>query len=372
MPAGAPLAGIFVVDATRMIPGAVLARCLLDLGAELVKVEDPAGGDPLRHTPPVIDGIGMGFRVHYRGARSVTLDLRTPTGAAGLRRLIGRADVFCESFRPGTLEGWGIDGAALRRDHPRLVTCALPSFGSEPGPVAHDLNVLGASGLTGRLGTDPDGAPIVPRVQIADVTTGLLAAGAVLGALLARERHGQGAALVQPLVAAPLALLAWPLADAAVGGPSIHDGLLGGEVPCYGHYRCADGTWLAVACLEPKFWVALCTALALPELSGQGFLAGAAGRAVRERVGARLAERSRADWLDALAPGRLPVSPVDDLAPAARNLARACPQLFEDLALPDGATARIPGPAMPSLGHTPAGEAPRLGADDGWLEALGP
>ena len=102
MSARRPLDGVLVVDASRMLPGAVLVRTLVDLGARVVKVEDPAGGDVLRGTPPLVDGLGAAFLAFFRGTESVALDLRTPAGAAGLRRLARNADVLVESFRPGT------------------------------------------------------------------------------------------------------------------------------------------------------------------------------------------------------------------------------------------------------------------------------
>src|SRR5690606_8046221 len=123
-----PLAGTVVVDVSRMLPGAVLARCLLDLGARVIKVEDPGVGDLMRHAPPLIDGVGAGFIAFFRGAESVGLDLRTPAGAAALRRLAAGADVLIESFRPGTMARFGLPEAELLADNPRLVLCSLPGF----------------------------------------------------------------------------------------------------------------------------------------------------------------------------------------------------------------------------------------------------
>ena len=114
-----PLAGTLVVDLTRMLPGAVLVRCLVDLGARVVKVEDPNGGDALRHAPPLVDvegagRMGAGFATFFRGVESAALDLRTERGAAAARALAARADVLVESFRPGTLARFGLDPERLR------------------------------------------------------------------------------------------------------------------------------------------------------------------------------------------------------------------------------------------------------------------
>ena len=147
-----PLAGLVVLDASRMLPGAVLARVLLDLGARVVKVEAP-GGDPMRAVPPRVDGVGAGFRALLAGAESVALDLADPAGAEALRRLALGADVLVESFRPGTMETWGLGWAALAALNPRLVYGSLPAFaGGCAGRVGHDLDLAARSGLLELLG----------------------------------------------------------------------------------------------------------------------------------------------------------------------------------------------------------------------------
>ncbi len=166
-----PLEGTIVLDLSRMLPGAVTARLLLDLGARVVKIEEPGAGDPLRAAPPLVGGVGAGFCALYRGAESVALDLRDPADAAAVRKLARSADVLLESFRPGTLERWDLGPRRLLERNPALVVCALSAFGAEPSlatRVGHDLNFLALSGLLDLLGSE---AP--PPVQIADVVTGL-------------------------------------------------------------------------------------------------------------------------------------------------------------------------------------------------------
>ncbi len=165
-----PLAGTMVVDLTRMLPGAVLARMLADFGARVIKVEDPAGGDPLRHAPPLVGGVGAGFCAFYRGCSSLALDLREPAGATTVRRLVRRADVLVESFRPGTLDGWGLATERLHAINPSLVICSLTGFGDAPPwrrQAGHDLNFAALSGLLSLLPGQG-----VPGIQVADVSTG--------------------------------------------------------------------------------------------------------------------------------------------------------------------------------------------------------
>lgn len=340
-----PLAGTIVLDLSRMLPGAVLARMLVDLGARVIKIEDPGLGDPMRSAPPLVDGVGAGFRAFLRGTESVCLDLRSEAGQAALRKLAKQADVLVESFRPGTMERWGIGPDRLAAGNGGLVTVALSGFGQGSPRVAHDLNLMAASGLLSLLPEAGDGR--IPQVQIADVTTGMLACSAVLAALLARHRTHRGLHLDQPLAIGPLPFLTWPMADRAAGSPGLPATVLAGEAAAYGVYACGDGAHLAVAAIEPKFWAEFAEVLGLPDLAGEGLAAGPDGAAARARVAARLAERPRAEWLAAIAGLNLPITPVNDLAAAAAD--------------PDYGSA-------PRLGRTPtpSGGQPGTGA---WLPA---
>ncbi len=329
-----PLAGVVVLDCTRMLPGAVLARHLLELGARVIKVEEP-GGDPLRHAPPLVDGVGAGFATFYRGAQSVELDLRTPAGADALRRLARAADVLVESFRPGTLARWGVDLAALRAAHPALITCSLSGYGGGDDRPAHDLNITAGSGLLSLLGGDG-----LPGVLLADVAAGMQAATAILAALLQRHKSGRGTHLEQPLAAAVRPFLAQSAADLAAGGEGLIATHLSGACPAYRRYRCGDGRELAVAAVEPKFWQAWVELLGLPHLAGVGLDPGEAGARAAAEVEAALRAASRDHWLERAA--ELPVSPVLTLAEAV-----------------GGAPATVP--FLASGGGPPAGPAPTLG-----------
>ncbi|MGC8762892.1 MAG: CoA transferase [Acidobacteriota bacterium] len=341
-----PLSGTRVVDASRMLPGAVLDRILLDLGAEVVKVEDPGGGDPLRHAPPLDpkSGVGAAFAAFCAGARSVTLDLRREEDAAALRRLCKGADAFVESFRPGTLERWGLGAERLSAGNPALVVLSLSGYRRE-GPdrdlPGHDLNFTAASGLLSLL---PPGLPGVP---FSDVAGGVLAAAALLAALLERSRTGRGRVLELPLAEALHPFLAWPLADAAAGGGGLGPALLSGAVPAYGLYRCADGRQVALCCLEPKFWEALLSLLGIEGHRGAALDAGPAGEEARRAVAAALLARPSTWWLERARLEGLPLSPVRDLEEvrALRRLSTA---------------EEGPPPLLSCFGSAP-GVVPRLG-----------
>ncbi len=349
-----PLAGVTVLDASRMLPGAVLARSLIDLGARLIKIEDPRSGDLMRRAPPHVGGIGVGFCVDFRGAESVGLDLREAAGAAALRALARRADVLIESFRPGTMDRYGLSTAALRAENPGLVVCSLPGFLGN-AEVGHDLNFTALTGLLREA--RPAG---LPARQIADVTRGQRASAAILAALLQRARTGLGCELRQPLLAGPLPFVTWAASELAAGGGGMAASMLGGAIAAYRCYTCADGLELSVGCLEPKFWIAFATLVGRPELAGAGLDPGPAGAEAAAAMQTWLSGQPRAHWLGLIEGHALPVWPVHSLADAADEPALA--PLREATPRPDGSTLTTAGPALPGLGRTPVTPAPALGA----------
>ncbi len=353
-----PLDGMLVVDVSRLLPGGVLARQLLDLGARLIKIEEPGTGDPMRMVPPLIDGIGVGFATLLRGAESVCLDLASDEGQAQLRSLAAGADVLVESFRPGTMAGWGLGFDDLAAANPRLVWCSLSSFGRAEAVrhrLAHDLNLIALTGALEALG------PGQPRIQLADVGAGLLAASSILAALLRRARTGRGARVDQPLVTGSLPFVTWRWAEAAAGRERVVDLLLGGACPCYRSYRCAGGELMAVSALEPKFWLGFVAMLGLEELGGDGFAMGGEADEVVGRIEEVLAEHPCTHWLSLAEQYSLPVSAVRSV-----DSARDEP-LFEDACLLEelptkGAQPRKGiGPWLPDVGRTPVRPAPALG-----------
>jgi len=349
---------MLVLDLSRMLPGAVLARQLLDLGARLIKIEEPGTGDPMRMVPPLVGGVGVGFASFFRGAESVTFNLREMDDAQRVLRLAAHADVLIESYRPGTLENWGLGWDEMRAVNPRLVWCSLSSFGSAPETrdrVAHDLNLSAMAGILDLVGGR------VPRLQLADITSGLLASSAILAGLLSRERGGTGQRLEQPLASGPLPFLTWSWAEQAVGEGGVLDTLLGGSCPCYRVYRCGDGKSLSLAALEPKFWLSFLEIIGLEELAGTAFAQGQDRDAAVASIEQALSAHPREHWL-CLAQGRkLPVGPVHGFHEAPQDPTYAAAGLKESTPMPDGQVIEGIGPYLPSVSRTPDSPAPQLG-----------
>jgi alpha-methylacyl-CoA racemase len=357
-----PLEGLLVLDVTRMVPGGIASRMLLDFGARVIKVEEPGTGDPFRSSPPLVGGVSAGFAALYRGAESLRLDLRDAEGAATLRKLARHADVLLESFRPGTFDKWGLGAERLLRLNPRLIVCAISGYGAR-GPhaarVGHDMNLTAESGLFSLLRTDR-----LPLVPFSDVAGGLLAVSAVLAALAERQRTGRGRFIDQPLSIAALPFLTWNMADAAAGGGGLGDRLLSGDLPSYRLYDCSDGRRVALCALEPKFWSAFLAMIGIAGHLDAGLDSGAAGRRASEQIQEVLAARPSGHWLALAREKNLPLSPVNDLAGAVGDPDSPLSPFFEKTPSPGGDSFVAPGPFVPSLGATPSACAPRLGEHD--------
>ena len=262
-----PLAGTTVLDLTRLLPGGFCTLILADLGADVIKIEEPGRGDYLRDFPPLGATQSVLFTALNRGKRSLTLNLKTDAGRTILLDLARRADVLIESYRPGVLARLGLDYPTLQAANPRLIVCSISGYGQQ-GPlrdrVGHDLNYLGYAGALSLFAPRGGGPPIVPGTQIADIGGGALpAAIGILAALLERARTGCGQALDIAMTDGVLRWLAmyaaqqWATCDAPAGGR----GPLSGGYACYSIYATADARSLTVAAVEPRFWATLCRML---------------------------------------------------------------------------------------------------------------
>jgi crotonobetainyl-CoA:carnitine CoA-transferase CaiB-like acyl-CoA transferase len=345
-----PLDGIRILDLTRLLPGAFATALLADLGADVIKIEQPGGGDPMRAYEPRI-GASSGYTwVTDRNKRSLVLDLREQ--ADDLITLVAGADALIESFRPGVMERLGLGYEALAAVNPALVYVSVSGYGAD-GPLAraagHDINYLGRAGVLGVTER-----PALPGVQVADLAGGsLLGVAGLLAALVRAKTTGEGDHVDVSMTDGAFALQALNLGAYFAAG-QVPD-LLTGGVPCYGVYECADGRWLTVGALEPPFWREFCAGVDREDLVERQF-----DPSAREEVRALLATRPRDEWLERLAPRDACVGPVNSLAEAiADPQLRARQMVHEDF----GAAPQLGTPLKfrrhPASLRTPA---PELGA----------
>ncbi|MEK7205290.1 MAG: CaiB/BaiF CoA-transferase family protein, partial [candidate division NC10 bacterium] len=244
------LEGITILDLTRLLPGPYGTMLLADLGAEVVKIEEPEVGDYARAFEPSVGGEGAAFQAVNRNKKSVALNLKVEAGKAAFRRLAATADVVVEQFRPGVMDRLGLGWEALKALNPRLVYCALTGFGQD-GPyrnrVGHDVNYIAIGGLLNLTGME-GGPPVLPGVQVADLSGGMMAALGILAALLARERAGEGRFVDVAMLDTVMSWLGLQAALLGATGKTPQRGrwFLGGGLPGYQVYETKDGRHITV------------------------------------------------------------------------------------------------------------------------------
>ncbi len=314
-----PLDGVRVLDLTRLLPGAWATLQLADLGAEVIKVEDPRGGDHARHMGPLVNGASAHFQVLNRNKRSITLDLRSPDAARVFDALAAKADVVVDSFRPRTARRLGVDAGTLQARHPRLICASITGFGLT-GPyadrAAHDINYEALAGLlthvasasTGSRRAHPGGPrasrpskgePEVPSLLVADIGAAMNASAGILAALFQRERTGMGAVVD---ISIHEAALAWTQCPGTAE--------LRGASACYNIYETADGEWLALGALEPKFWVGFCERIGRTDLAAVQQANGDERARVLREVRDIMRSRTRAEWLARFADVDVCLTPI--------------------------------------------------------------
>ena len=294
------LAGIRVLDLSRLLPGPFLTMVLADLGADVVKIEDPRVGDYLRALPPAKGGISGRFLAVNRGKRSLALDLKAASQRDAFLRMVEQADVVVESFRPGVLDKLGVGYAQLAAVNPKIIVCSISGYG-QTGPythrAGHDLDYIALAGVLA-MGGLAGGPPVMPGVQIADLAGGALwSATAILAALVGRHRTGKGAHLDISMTEGALALLAAELGNHDCGArPTRAAEAINGGLACYGIYRTQDDRYLAVGALEPKFWIALNQAIGRPPNVAELIGNPAEQAKTRDELAAIFATKPAAEW----------------------------------------------------------------------------
>ena len=343
-----PLAGLKVVELARILAGPWAGQILADLGAEVIKVESPAGDDTRQWGPPFVtyaDGSSDAayFHATNRGKTSVVIDFATPEGQAEVRRLVADADVVIENFKVGTLAKYGLDYASLSADNPRLVYCSITGFGQD-GPYAsrpgYDFIIQGMSGVMDLTG-DPDGPPQKIGVAFADIMTGLYAVIAIQAALAARAVSGRGDHIDMALFDVMTGVLANQAQNYLVTGQTPRR--LGNSHPNitpYAVFPCQDG-WFILAVGNDSQFRKFCAAMGLDALARDTrFTSNALRLEHRSVLEVLVAEatrlRTRADLLELLEAAGVPAGPINSVADAFADpqiVARAMQQQF---LTPDG------------------------------------
>ena len=315
-----PLEAVRVLDLTRLLPGGYASLLMADLGADVVKIEEPGKGDYIRWTPPIVGEFSSAHIALNRNKRSASLNLKTEGGRDAFLRLAENCDVVLESFRPGVMDRLGLGWSALKERNPALVYCAISGYGQD-GPrsqvAGHDANYIGHAGVLGIIGEE-DRRPALPGVQIGDLAGGGMAAViSILAALLRRSVSGRGEFCDVSMMDGAFSWLSIHAAEFVATGnePQRERMHLSGAYPCYRVYPAADG-WITVGALEPQFWSALCEGLERPDLMGDAFAVGERRDEVIAELERIFSKRTRAEWLEAFAGRDACVGPVNNFEEA--------------------------------------------------------
>ncbi|HWN36480.1 MAG TPA: CoA transferase [Pseudonocardia sp.] len=318
-PAPGPLAGLTVLEVGVFMAAPFATMQLADLGARVIKIENPAQPDPTRAAGPFLDGHSSPFARLNRHKESVALDLKSDGGRQALRRLLAGADALVENLRPGALRRLGLGPEQLAAEFPRLVYASASGFGQD-GPLADhpglDIMAQARSGLMSITGTE-GGDPAKVGVPICDLVSGLYTALAVTAALRGRDRDGRGQRIDVSLLESGVSLAVWEagryFATGEVGRPlgSAHQT----QAP-YQAVRCADG-WVTLGAITPKTWHGLCAALVLPELRADPRYADSAARYTHRAellttIEAATSARGGAELVAALESEGVPCAPISD------------------------------------------------------------
>lgn len=353
------LDGVRVVDATRLLPGGFCTMLLSDMGAEVIKVEQPGLGDYMRATPPTKNGRSPVHSTVNRNKLSIGIDLKSSGGKEVMRRILRKADVFVEGFRPGAMSRLGFSFDAVRKLNPRIVYCSISAYGqnsnlsSMPG---HDINF---QSMAGTLSYSP-GAE-VPLLQLGDMTSGMYAALGILGALAKRKR---AVYIDVPIVGSLLSWMVIPASAYLATGHPPKEGhsLVFGSTPYYNLYGTSDGKYMAVAAIEEEFWKNLLRALGIPEMSPMRFGTVEERKEVTDAMTRIFASKPRDEWAKTLMHKDTCTTPVLTVEEAlTSDWARGLSMLVETA---KGETV-LNGPlkSRPAMRARPFTKAPSLGED---------
>lgn len=344
-----PLAGVKVLDLSRLLPGPLASLVLGDLGAQVDKIEDTAGGDYLRVMPPTIGDTSSVFLALNRNKRSAVLDLKKPEAKEALLRLVKSYDVVLEQFRPGVLDRLGLSHATLLEANPKLVVCAITGYGQD-GPLAqragHDLNYLARGGVLGFQG--PTGEPpTLPGFQLADVSGGLYAVIGIMGALLERARTGKGQIVDVAMIetAMPFAIAGFGISFGGQKPVQGGEAIAGGIAP-YQTYATKDGRAMSLASLEPKFWMQFSAGIGhSPDMSD--LVPGPHQIELKAKLRAVFADKTLAEWIAFAAERDCCLEPVLTAEEARADAHLAARGMFFELDTPWGKVAQMRTPLTP-------------------------
>lgn len=306
------LNGVRIIDLSRLLPGPLATMLMADMGAEVIKVEDPNAPDYTRFMPPQLKGEGVNYLALNRNKKSVSINLKSDEGRAQFYELCKSADIVIDSFRPGVLAKMQLDYDTVKQHNPKIIYVAVTGYG-QTGPyknmAGHDINYLAYSGVLGISGT-PENV-MKPGIQIADIAGGSYPTIiGCLAALLHRNRTGEGQFVDVAMTDCVLPFLSFYLTETLNSKTTYKRGEhpLAGSLVNYNLYKCKDNKWIALGSLEPKFWINFCAAINKPEWASKMMDAD-----VKVELEALFLSNTRDEWIEKTLKADCCIAPIYEL-----------------------------------------------------------
>jgi crotonobetainyl-CoA:carnitine CoA-transferase CaiB-like acyl-CoA transferase/putative sterol carrier protein len=322
-PRKGPLHGVTILDFTRLLPGPLATMMLADMGADVIKIEDPDSPDYIRDFEPMLGSTSAFYYALNRNKRSLSVNFLSPEGKALIIELVKKADVLLEQYRPGVMKNFGLDYDTLKAINPKLVYVSITGYGQQSSlsqAAGHDLNYIATAGLLGITGTIDE--PVIPGFQVADIAGGSYSAiSAVTAALFQRERTGSGDHIDIAMTDCILPFMALPFAAQQATGMGAERGKfqLSGSLANYNIYACADGKHIAMGALEPKFWNKVCERLGKPEWRDKIIGNEATQNELKAALRDLFKQKTRSEWIQFFGTDDVCISAVNDIDEVAND-----------------------------------------------------
>ncbi len=369
-----PLKGIKILDLSRLLPGPLATQMLADMGAEVIKIEDTSSPDYIRFFPPFVGDDSALYLSLNRNKRSIVFNFKSAEGKEIFFSLVKSADVVIEQYRPGIMDKIGIGYEQAKKANPKIIYVSVTGYG-QTGPYAqragHDLNYISIAGVLANTGTKEK--PVIPGVQLADVSGSYAAVNGCLAALLHCQRTGEGQHVDISMTDAVMPFATLINATAWADNRDIERGnfQLSGALANYNVYESADGKFVALGALEPKFWITFCEAVGKPEWKNKIIAPEEEVNKLKEEVALLFRSKTRKDWEDFSAQHDVCLSPVLETSELGTNEQNQDREMVVDSTggklKTIGASIKFSGSSSPDLKP-----APKMGQDtDVILEELG-
>ena len=375
-PQQGPLQGIRILDLSRLLPGPLATQLMADLGAEVIKIEDPKVPDYTRFFPPLKGSQSLNYLSINRSKLSITLDLKSEDGKQKFFDLVKTADIVVDSFRPGVLQKMGIDYDHAKQHNEKIIYVAITGYGytgAYKNLAGHDMNYLGYSGILGLSGDEEK--PTLAACQIADVAGGSYpAVVACLSALWARERTGKGQFVDVAMTDCVMPLLSMQMGEFLNTGVKQKRGepMLSGGMANYNLYKCKDEKWIALGSLEPKFWQGVCALLNKPDWIPRMLPVPEMVISLKKDLQEIFLTKTRDEWVAAATPLDVCLTPILDLDEVEKDIHLNQREMFIEVEHTD--YGKLKGINQPfKFSETPAKPswgAPLMGEDNALLNEM--